>query len=89
MIFPNVFEKNDAKSGFNGGSFFKYPYKLFNNSSLSTSLSFIEGTSQLNSSQAMLGYLNRIESSASSGGSSIIKVTNCFKISGLVKLKQC
>lgn len=74
-------------SGFNGGSLHKNEYNFSRRALLLASRSFNMGTSQVNSSQAMFGYLNLVRSSMSGDGSSHVRVTSSSSMAGLVRLQ--
>lgn len=79
--------KNDASSGFRGGSRSRKAYSFDRSVSSPARRSFNDGMSQVIISQAILAYLNRKRSSISSGGSVVVRVTNSCKTSCFIKLK--
>lgn len=83
---PRILLKNDAKRGFRGGLPSKNAYNLLRGS-FAARCSLMVGISHVKSSQAILGYLNRVFSSRSAGGSTVANVTNCSITSGRHKLQ--
>lgn len=84
---PNVLLQNDVNSGFSGGSCSKKAYSFSSVGRLPTSRSINAGTSLVSISHAIFGYLKRMLSAMSVGGSVVIIVTSSSMISVRCKLQ--